>query len=152
MLIIQIPIKFDRNIDIDDLYRLYATNLPRFKKQILLNCNKYSIKQLSHKIINSPEIDFNDNVNDDTVYKDILVSVVNNLGIYINRYGNVNYQIRKGAHNKFAKNVSLDYLARVIEYGNSQVKSTNIFHNSIQSLAPFIQKVYNLTYKPNVLK
>lgn len=151
MLILRIPIKFDSEIDTKSLIKIYSTILPRLKSQILRSLSKYDSKALSKKLLKSNDIVFRNNVNNDTLFEDIVKYIINRLGVYVDDTGYVDYRIISKVRNPFAKNITLDTLARIIEFGNADIKSTRIFNNSMIDLAPNIKRLYELTYKPNVI-
>ena len=152
MLVLKIPIKFDSEIDTKSLIKIYSSILPRLKRQILRNLRNYDSKSLSKKLLKSNTIMFRDNVNNESLFEDIVKYIVNRLGVYVDDTGYVDYRIVSKVRNPFAKNITLDTLSRVIEFGNADIKSTKIFNNSMIDLTPNIKKLYELTYKPNLIK
>lgn len=152
MLVLKIPIKFDSEIDTKSLIKIYSSILPRLKRQILRNLRNYDSKSLSKKLLKSNTIIFRDNVNNESLFEDIVKYIVNRLGVYVDDTGYVDYRIVSKVRNPFAKNITLDTLSRVIEFGNADIKSTKIFNNSMIDLTPNIKKLYELTYKPNSIK
>lgn len=151
MLILRIPIKFDSELDTKSLIKIYSTILPRLKRQVLRSLSKYDSTTLSKKLLKSNEIMFRNNVNGDTLFEDIVKYIINRLGVYVDDTGYVDYRIVSKVRNPFADNVTLDNLARIIEFGNADIKSTRIFNNSMINLLPNIKRLYELTYKPNVI-
>lgn len=152
MLVLKIPIKFDSEIDTKSLIKIYSSILPRLKRQILRNLRNYDSKSLSKKLLKSNTIIFRDNVNNESLFEDIVKYIVNRLGVYVDDTGYVDYRIVSKVRNPFAKNITLDTLSRIIEFGNADIKSTKIFNNSMIDLTPNIKKLYELTYKPNSIK
>lgn len=152
MLILKIPLNIDSEIDSKSLYKLYSSNLPRIKRQIFKNARKYNDKLMSKDLLKSQNILFKDGLNENELFSDIIVYAVNRLSVYSDKFGHVDYRIRFNSKNPFAKNITLDQLMRVIEFGNDSIKATNILHESINQLIPTIKKLYDLTYNPNILK
>ena len=145
-----IPIKFDKSIPPKKIYQLYYSSLPKLKRNIKFFANKYNQPDINERLLKSKTIMFRD-VNKETLYRDIILYALNNLYIYRDITGCVEYRLRP-VKNVFAKNITFDQLFRIIEFGNEYVKPLRIFNDAMNKSLPDINRVYNLVYDPNTIK
>ena len=145
-----IPIKFNKSIPPKKIYQLYYSSLPKLKRNIKFFANKYNQSDVNERLLKSKTIMFRD-VNKETLYRDIILYALNNLYIYRDITGCVEYRLRP-VKNVFAKNITFDQLFRIIEFGNEHVKPLRIFNDAMNKSLPDINRVYNLVYDPNAIK
>lgn len=139
-----LPINFNNSISQNDVYKLYYSSLPIIKRNIKYLANKRSNTSISSKLLKSKNIMFND-VNNEFLYRDIILFAINNLYIYKDITGHVEYRLRP-SKNIFAKNITFDQLLRLLEYGNERIIPTNIFSEAINKSMPYIKTKYDLIY------
>ena len=91
------------------------------------------------------------NANNANLYRDIILYALNNLYVYRDITGRVEYRI-KPIKNVFARNITFDQLFRILEFGNENIKPLRIFNDAMVKALPSIRRIYNMAYNPKAIK
>lgn len=140
-----IPIKLKSSLTPNDIYRIYYTSLPKFISSIKYFANKCDSHTVNDKLLNLKNVSF---IYDDKdhLFRDIILSIINQLYVYQDVYGCTEYRINPKYKNKFTSDLTFDQLVRLLEFGNESIKPLMILHSALSKTVPSIKETYKLIY------
>lgn len=147
MLVIKIPVDISDSTPSRLVIKFYRFILPKYKKAILRRLTKHNDKLLSSKLIQSRLIELKPNITEQKLFSKIIKYAVNHLTIVGNRSSEIRFGFSPRAHNIFTEKLTFDQLIRLLEFGGTNIKATNIFNNSMLDILDDAEAAYKITFK-----